>query len=259
MPTIKENILFNYDGRWSDDFGLINISLSNSMYEETLVANREIIEVDIKGNDTPLFQGFKNTPLEFEMTIAFTEKYTDERVYEIIGWLFSDYYKPLYFYGREDRVFYCMPTGDSSIVHNGLKEGYFVINMRCNSPFTYSPITTTEIYDLSDGVAKTIELMNDGFGVLYPEISIEKIGAGSVSLQNLSNNGLIWEIRNLSDRENVYINCEKEIIKSDLENLGVYHYLDTSGNFPKLLKGRNTITITGRCKVQFKYRYKYRF
>ena len=260
MPTIKEKVIFNYDGVWSDSFGLISVSLDNGMFDDILIASRELIETNIHGSDEPLHQGFQNNPLEFEMTIAFTEKFTDDKVNDVVRWLFADYYKPLYFLDREDRVFYCMPVGDSRIIHNGLNEGYFTITMRCNSPFVYSPIVISEEYDLSDGLNKTVELFNDGYGDLYPEISIEKIGNGSVSFQNLSNNGVVWEIRNLRDIENVYINCKKEIIKSDMEdNFGVYHYQDTSGSIPKLISGKNVIVISGRCKVQFRYQYKYRF
>ena len=259
VPTIKEKIIFNYDGKWSDTFGLMNINLDSGMFDESLVASRSIIESSNKGNDRPLFQGFQNEPLEFEMSIAFTEKFTDEKLSDIIDWLFQGFYKPLYFEGREDRIFYCTPIGEPRIVHNGLKEGYFTLTMRCDSAFVYSPVLISQIYDLSDGKSKTIELFNEGFDNLYPEISIDKIGSGSVSFQNITDSGLIWEIRNLGDKEQVYIDCKKGIIKSNMEDLGVYHYEDTSGNLIRLLKGRNTLIISGKCKVQFRYRYKYRF
>lgn len=259
MPTIKERVAFNYDGVWSDSLGLISVSLDNSMFDEVFVATREIIEVSTRGNDEPFHQGFRNSPLEFEMTVAFTEKYSDKNLNDIVRWLFADYYKPLYFLGREDRVFYCMPVGDSRIIHNGLNEGYFTVTMRCNSPFVYSPFVVSEEYDLSDGNNKTIELFNDGYKDLYPEISISKIEDGTVSLQNLSTGGLVWEIRNLRNREDVYIDCKKEIIKSSMEDLGLYHYQDTSGQMPRLQEGNNVIIVRGRCKIQFRYRYKYRF
>ena len=259
MPTIKEKMIFNYDGVWSDFYGLININLDNAMFDETLVASRSIIESQNKGNEKPMFQGFIEEPIEFDMTIAFTDKFDDKKIYEIIDWLFQGYYRPLYFLGGESRVFYCTPVGDSRIIHNGLNEGYFTITMRCNSSYVFSPIIFSDRLDLSDGVSKTIEIINDGYGYLYPEISIQKIGVGSVSIQNLSDGGKIWEIRNLNDRENVYIDCKKEIIKSDSEDIGVYHYTDTSGEMPRLMKGRNLLMINGRCIVQFRYQFKYRY
>lgn len=257
MPTIKEKIYFNYDGIWSSSFGLINVNIGNDMFEENLTASRSIIETQPRGQNKPLHQGFNNEPLEIPMTIAFTEKYTDEKIYEIIDWLFQDYYKPLYFHDREDRIFYCMPVGDSKIIHNGLNQGYFTITMRCNSPFVYSPVILSEIYDLSEETTKNIELFNNGYGDLYPEISIEKIEDGNVSIRNLSNNGEMWELRNLTNLEKLYINCEKETIQTDL--VGLYRYNDVYGIYPRLIKGRNLLEISGKCKVQFRYQYKYRF
>ena len=261
VPTIKEKIVFNYDGRWSDTFGLININLDNGMFDESLVSVRSIIESTNKGNEKPLFQGFQNEPLEFDMSIAFTDKFNEEKVHEIIDWLFQEFYKPLYFYGREDRVFYCTPVGDARIVHNGLNEGYFTLTMRCNSPYVYSPIIVSDTIDLSDGTTKEIVIFNDGFDYLYPEISIEKIGVGSVTFENTKIDGSIWTINKLTDKEEVYIDCSKGIIKSSNERLGVYHYEDISGttSLLKLVKGNNTIRITGKCKVTFRYQFKYRY
>lgn len=258
MPTIKEKTIFNYNGIWSDTFGLINVNLDNDMFDEILIANREIIEVQTRGSERPFHQGFRNEPIEFEMVIAFEDGFTKDKISDVINWLFVDYYKPLYFLGSEDKIFYCMPVGDSRIVHNGLSQGYFTINMRCNSPFVYSPVILSEKYDLSNGISKTIELMNLGYGNIYPEISIQKIGNGNVSIQNLSDEGIFWEIRDLANLENVYINCEKEIIESDV--IGLSRYGNVSGrNFPRLIYGKNVITISGKCYIQFRYRYRYRF
>lgn len=257
MPTIKEKLFFNYDGIWSESFGLINVVLDNSMFDEMLVSSREILEVQIKGNDKPLFQGISNSPIEFEMTIAFTDRFTDEKVDEIVNWLFTDYYKPLYFSDREDRIFYCMPIGDSRIIHNGINQGYFTINMRCNSPYTYSPMVASQIYDLTVDGEKIIEIFNDGYGYAYPEISIEKVDDGEISISNMSDGGRVLQISNIANLENVYLNCEKKIIESDI--IGVYHYDDISGEFPKLTFGRNLIRVNGKCRVQFRYQFKYRF
>ena len=259
VPTIKEKIVFNYDGKWSDTFGLMNINLDNGMFDESLVSMRNIIESTHKGLEKPLFQGFQNEPLEFEMSIAFVEKFTDNKLSEIIDWLFQGFYKPLYFEDREDRIFYCTPVGDSRIVHNGLKEGYFTVTMRCNSPYVYSPLIVSETYELLDGKAKEIEIFNDGFEDLYPEICIEALENGKVVFQNLKVQSHRWEISNLTNTEEVYIDCKKGIIKSSNEDIGVYHYEDTTGTMLRLLKGSNLIKITGKCKVQFRYQFKYRF
>lgn len=257
MPTIKEKLYFNYDGMWSDSFGLINVSLDGGMFDETLIASRELSEIKIRGNSNPLFQGLESSPLEFEMTIAFEDGFDDNKLNDVIRWLFTDYYKPLYFAGQEDKIFYCIAVDESRIVHNGLNQGYFVLKMRCNSPFVYSPVMISEYYDLSDGQKTIIELFNDGYGDLYPEISIEKIDVGNISIKNLFNDGEMLQINNLSNLEKIYINCKKEIVESDI--IGVYRYNETSGIFPRLSYGRNLLEIEGKCRIQFRYQYKYRF
>lgn len=257
MSTIKEKLYFNFDGISSTEFGLIHVSLDNGMHEETLVSTREVREQKTRGNDKSNFFGIETTPLEFDLNIAFEREFTDKEIYDVIRWLFVDSYKPLFFYGAESRVFYCLPVGDSAIIHNGLKQGYITLKMRCNSSNRYSPIKMSQKYDLTDGIKQTIELYNDGHSILRPEISILKIGIGNVTITNLTDDGSIFEIRDLTNQEDIYINTEKEIIKSDI--LGVHRYDKVIGKYTRLLYGRNTIEIEGSCIIQFRYQSTYKF
>lgn len=257
MPTIREKTLFNYNGEWSSDYNVSNINIGSGMFEEILLADRSIDEVSIKGNDRPLYKGIENSPIEFDMVIAFNKKYTEREMENVINWLFQNTYKPLFFKGKENRVFYCMPTGSSTITHNGMNEGYLSIRMRCNSSYIYSPTILTKKYDLSMINIETIELENDGYGFSYPEISIEKVGSGDITLINKTVNGYSLKISNLANAEKIYIDCEKEMIETNL--IGVYRYNDTVGIFPYLQHGRNVIEVNGNCKIQFRYKSKYRF
>lgn len=258
MPTIKDSLYFSYDGKLSQDFGLIHITTSNSMYTDTLVGSRDILETRINGNDTPYFNGVTTSPIEINMEIAFENDFNDEMINEVVMWLFQDKYKPLYFIDKPDKVFYCLPIGDSNIVHNGLKQGYITLTMRCNSPYAYSPIYLSERYDLSTNIGKyQIELENRGHFELFPEISIEKIEDGHLTFTNISNGGEIFEVRDLTNLEQIYINSEKEIIETDI--VGVYRYDKVIGNYIELPYGRNIIEVEGKCKIQFRYQYKFRF
>lgn len=257
MPTIKDKIRFNFDGKWSSDFGLVHVVLDSGMYEETLSANRSIVEGDVSGRNKPNFYRVNETPLEFEMNIAFEKKFTNEDIDKVIRWLYVDYYKPLYFEGEEGRVFYCMPVGNSLITHNGLKEGFITITMRCDSSNKYSPVFMSPTYNISDGESKSIDLYNDGHFTIYPEISIKKIGNGNITIVSVTDGGKIFEIRDLTNTEDIYINCEKEIIDTDI--IGVNRYNNILGEYPKLTYGRNTFEIEGSCEIQFRYQLKYRF
>jgi phage-related protein len=135
---------------------------------------------------------------------------------------FQETYKPLFFEDKPDRLFYCIAVNDSSIIHNGLSQGYLSITMRCDSPYIYSPVYLSPQYDLTNNIIKfPIAIENKGHFNLYPEISIEKIGIGHVTITNISNGGDIFEVRDLTDREKIYINCEHEKIETDIWCLSV--------------------------------------
>lgn len=258
MPTIKDKLYFNYDGIWSSDFNLMHVVLNNDMFEEQFVASREIIETKVRGNSKPMLQGIDTSPLEFEMVVAFEKAYTDENIDAIVRWLFKDYYRPIYFQGKEDKVYMAMPVDDASIVHNGLNEGYFTITMRCDSSNVYSPTVLTDMETVTG--TNTISLQMDGHFDIYPEISIKKIGAGTVTIESLDDDGSIFEVRDLTDQEDIYINSEKEIIETDI--IGVYRYNKIIGEFPRLVYGNNGLNrfkITGDCEIQFRYKNKYLF
>lgn len=255
MPTIKDKLAFNFNGVSSDQFGLVHISLDNGMYEETFVSSRELVETKSKGSNKALLHSIDDSMLEFDMTIAFENKYTDNDIDGIIRWLFVDQFKPLYFEGSENKVYMCLPTGDASIIHNGLNEGYFTIHMRCDSSNVYSQYITSNLETITTN--KTITIENNGHFDVYPEISIKKNGAGKITIESLDNYGAIFEVLNLTNQEDIYINCEKETIETDL--LGTYRYDDLIGEFPKLVYGSNRLKITGACTIQLRYKNKYRF
>jgi len=256
MSTFKEKLYFNFDGIDSRSFNLVHIVLDSGMFEESLASNREIVETKIAGSYKPSFNRLELSPREFELNLAFEGEFTDSQIDKIIRWLFVDYYKPLYFIGSESKLMYCLPVGDPTLVHNGLKQGYFRLQMRCNSPFIYSPIFVSEIYDLST-IDKSIILSNRGHKNIYPEMSITKIGDGNISIVNKTDGGNIFDINQITNMEEIYINCEKEIIQSDIP--GIYRFNNIFGDFPRLVYGENTLEISGRCKVQFRYQEIFEF
>ncbi|MCR4361980.1 phage tail family protein [Bacillus subtilis] len=257
MPTIKDKLYFNFDGKSSRDFKLLSVVMDNGMYEETMVSSRDINETEIRGSSKPMLNSIKDTPLQFELTLAFEQAYTDDDIDAIIRWLFVDNYRPLYFEEKEDKVYMCLPVDDTKIVHNGLREGYFTITMRCDSSNVYSPVVTSESVTVSADTSSTIIVPNHGHFEIYPEISLKKNGAGTIVIESLDDNGNIFEIRDLTDQEDIYINCEKEIIQTDL--IGTYRYDKLIGDFPRLVYGDNRFKVTGACTIQFRYKNRYRF
>lgn len=139
-----EGIHFCYDGVYSTDMGLLNCKIGGGMFEETFLPSKKINETTIIGRDKPYFQSIALEPLEFELTFAFEHYYDERRLREVARWLFQPYYKPFYVVDNPNRVFYCMPVDDSTLVHNGFRQGYITIKMRCDSPYSYTPKSLKE-------------------------------------------------------------------------------------------------------------------
>lgn len=139
-----EGINFYYDGIYSVDMGVLNCKIGGGMFEETFLPSRDIKEVVVNGRDKPYFQHVGFSPLTFDLTFAFEYGYDEKRIREVARWLMQAYYKPFYTIDNPNRVFYCMVDGDSSLFHNGLKQGYITLKMRCDSPYSYTPQSLKE-------------------------------------------------------------------------------------------------------------------
>lgn len=258
MATIKDKLYFNYNGVSSKTFGLIHVELGSGMFEETLVADRTINETQVPHNDERIFNGLEYEPLSFQMNLAFERGFDDNLIDRVIKWLFQDYYKPLYFEGTEEKIYFCMPEGSSVIAHNGLQQGYFTITMRCKSSKLTSPLKTTAEYTVPTTGSTTIPINNTGHEIVYPEISIVKIGVGEVMIRKVDTNEVV-RIKNLQNNENIYIDTFREIIETNAVN--TYRYSDTTGDLRelKMILGNNEYVVTGNCKIKIRYRLKYKF
>ena len=250
--TIKNALWFSYDGIKSIDYGIINVNIDTGILEETFLSNRQINEIIIKGRDKPYFQGIQKNPLILNLSWAFEETWDDELIREVTRWLDVDYYKELYFSTNINRIFYAIPIEEPKLIHNGLSQGYINLTMRCDSPYSYSPVYE-KIYDFSNNSIEgtNIKFENLGDVDLYPELWIQKVGNGDVSIIN---NGIEFKFTGLADQEEVYINNENNIIITNLYD--TYRYDNFNNNYLKLLKySVNNLTIKGDFYLKMRYQF----
>ena len=252
---IRESLYFSFAGRKSTDFGILNVGIDGGLYEEQLTANTSINEVYVPGNDTPYYIGEKKDPLQFQLRFHFEEGYNDRLIDEIIRWLKIDVnpYEPLFFSENIDRVFYAKIVDSISLIHNGLKQGYINLTVRCDSPYTYSQYKVTPWHKSTGSLM--VELGNRGHFPVQPQIWIQKVGNGNISISNISNGNEEFKFTNLLDKEELYIDCKEKIIDTNLP--GVYRYDNFNDNFISLPYGKHTLQITGKANVKFQYRYIY--
>lgn len=249
---IKESLYFSFAGRRSDEFGIINVSVQPGLYEETFMSSRSIRETTVRGNPKPYFTEVDRQPKSFTLNFAFHKTWNDELINEVTRWLDTDYYEPLFFSENIDKVFYAMPIDDTTLIHNGLKQGYLTLTMRCDSPYSYGHESTTPWYDCSSGET-VIEFLNRGTLDVRPIVEIKKIEDGDLIITNLSNYSDDFIFTGLLDNEFLTVYCAEEDIITNIPN--VYRFDNFNDHYLSFSYGKNVLNVQGKCKLRFIYQY----
>ncbi|WP_061343341.1 distal tail protein Dit, partial [Clostridium botulinum] len=160
----KSSLYFNYAGRDSLEFNIINGSVDNAELKENFLANKKIKEINTIEADKPYFQGIERNPLQLKLQFCFTEKWNKELIREVARWLHQDNYQPLYFSEDPEKIYYAMPVDDVEMTHFGLEQGYLDITMRCNTYHAYSREYLSETYDLSENNEDGTEIIIPNYG-----------------------------------------------------------------------------------------------
>ncbi|MNX70414.1 Phage tail protein [compost metagenome] len=223
--------------------------MQSGLFDEAFAPTRSINETKVKGRYNPYFQGLEYEPITLKLTFAFEDSWDDKRIREVKRWLIQDYYKPLWFNESPDEIYYCIMVDEARHLHNGLKQGYITITMRCDGPFTYSPINLSKNFKVID--SQVTEIENLGDVICKPEIFIKKVGNGDISIINQTNGDKVFEFKNLLDGETVYVDCENEYIETNLMN--TYRYNNFNNQYISMVVGRNTLTLQGSAEIQFRY------
>ena len=233
------------------------------MQEEFFMHSRELITTQIKGRDELYLQYKKNNTFNFSVTFAFENTFTNNDLRVLKRLLNSEYFIPLQFINESDDqtslnyIYYIMLSDESTLTHNCLNQGYVSLNFISNSPYCFSEYMKSQLYDLSVNDTYTnIQFDNLGDVDCKPEIYIEKVGNGNLSIVNMSNSGIEFKFTGLLDGEQLEVSSEYEIINTSL--VATYRYDSHNGNFLVMLPySVNYLRVTGTAKFYFKYQYKY--
>ncbi len=251
---IRESEHFFFNGRKSTDFGIINVSIGTGAYEELIASGKTISETYPRYAFKPYFHGVQKEPKEFELTFYFTETWNDRLIDEVLMWLNTDEYHKLYFSADIDRVFYAMQTNGISLIHNGLKDGYVTLTMRCDSAYSYGHRITTPVYNMVKKPNQIIELKNYGHYKVNPDIWIKKISQGDITISNLSNKNISTIFTDIEMDEVLSVNGQTEIIKSTNKEKE-HRYDDFNDIYLELVYGINRLKISNNVEIKFNYQY----
>lgn len=254
---ISQFLYLNFDGKSCRRLNIacVNGTGNNSLYQDTFVASKTINEDTETDRDRPYFKSVSKSPITIQLILGKVDpsapSLTMESLQQIKQWINKDTYSEFYFEEYPMRHYFGMMSGDSTLNHNGLGEGYIPIQIRCDSPYAYSPAMSDYIHVPSDGIEYMLE--NRGDEIMYPSVELTKIGNGYISILNQTNRGNQTVITNLKDGETVYLDSEHEILESSLEN--VYHADDFNDVLFECPVGRNQLKIFGECKMKLNWRY----
>ncbi|WP_051567235.1 phage tail domain-containing protein [Priestia flexa] len=248
---INDSLEFTHNGVHSSQLGIINVNVEGGLFDEVFMASKTIRETTIVGRHKPYFQGVEYSPLTFPITLYFENGYTSDSIREVARTLCTDYYAPLIFSKNTERIFFATFVDEGRLVHNGCNEGYITLTVRCNSPFTYSHIIDSpEHHVKNEGL---IEFVNNGDLPIKPQITIYKVGKGSLSIKNLSNHDEPFVFDELEDKEIVYIDNEEEEIETNLPL--TYRYDNFNEQFLEMERGVNRLLVTGSCVIKITYQF----
>jgi phage-related protein len=251
---LLDSIYFYFNNRKSSDLGIYLVNIESGLKSTRFLSEKQIISEVIAGNDVPYVYGTQRSPLTFTLTLAcLEEKWTLDKRREIARWLDTNTFEEFYSTDCVDKRYYFQYQGGIDLTHNGSEDGYIQVEMVNISPYAYSPIQQ-ERFDLSSITSSTIiELENNGDDILKPEIWIEKINNGDLSLVNLSNSGNEFNFTNLYNQETVYVDCKLRHIETNIVDM--YRYDSFNNNYLNLLRGKNRIQVSSPCKILFQYQY----
>ncbi|WP_341323359.1 phage tail domain-containing protein [Solibacillus sp. FSL H8-0523] len=254
---MREAVHFTFDNISSEDMGVHIISLGEGLFQESFLPRRSIVEQRVANQNKPYHTRVDIEPLAFTLRVFISEWRERNNLRQIARWLFQPYYKPLTFDTKPGFILYAMVEGDSTLTHNGAKDGYFDINIRCNSPFMYSPATTTDIVQSRTSTTNHYSIYNEGDFVIKPKVWItKKIANGSISIIN-DTTDQTTTLTNLQFNEEIFIDFENEEIISSLENVNVYRYANHNNVWLEFQLDSNSLRFIGDFDIYFEYEFVY--
>lgn len=246
---------FHYNGFDSEEFGVYMVNLDSGLHQTRFLAERSIISESIPNNPIPYVYGVQYQPLRFTLTLAtIDQKWTLEQRRAVARWLDTENFEVFLTDEEPEKLYYFMYQGGIDLNYGGELTGYIQVEMVNISPYAYSPIQT---YQVDCSLLDITEFIfpNDSDTPLCPELTINKVGNGNVSIVDVTDTvyGKEFKFTGLVDNETVYIDNQHSHIESDIPL--TLRYDSFNHNYLEIPRGYRTLRVTGKCKLEFKYQF----
>lgn len=249
-----ESMSFTFNGISSEEKGVVIVNPDGGLYEDYFLPTREIIEEKTPYNPVPYFMGTDTEPLTFPITFWLKDWNDRNNLREVAEWLFQPYYCPMAFECSPEQIYYVMFVGESNRLHNGNKEGYVTLEVRCNSPFSYSH---TRTHELSVRTVADLNINNDGAMGIYPRITLTKtVLNGNIAIENRAM-GKSVILSDISKDEVIEIDFKTRDITSSLESQNIYRYDNHNDVWLEFLVGKNQLIFEGHFDIKIEYELMY--
>lgn len=249
---------FVFNGFPCEDFDLMLYDVGGESQGEGAFASTVSIVEEVVGNRwKPWFYGVKyENKLQMDIVFGVNENRLDKEKYldryeidEIASWL-TGHDKYMWFEIDQDDMehvrYRCMVT-DLSIVSYGNIPWAMKATLVCDSPYAY---LYPQTFTYSINGTKKIEFLNEGShnGYYMPILDITLNGEQSISITNETDGGRTFELNNVpAAATDIRVNGDTCVITNNA-NLNLYPYCNFK--FLRLVRGYNTLSITGKCTLK---------
>lgn len=254
---------FTFDGVSCSTHGLMLYDIGGRSDPETTIGTAEIEEAEMPSQSRPFFYGVKrNKPLEFTLTFGADMDRMDSGEYldkpdvaSIANWLCRDDYKKLMI-DQEDMagLFYrCIITELTPVSIDGVAWA-FTASVRCDAPYAYRTAQTYSA-DVAAGATSslTIVAQHDVDKYYRPAMTITPSGSGTISVTNGADDGRSFVLSDLPEGTSaIRIDNDKALITT-VGGQNIYPYCNF--RFLRLLRGDNTLMISGGCHIEIVCEY----
>jgi predicted phage tail component-like protein len=249
---------FTFDGITSQAMGISIVRQSGGVFPVPYVAGKDIKEDYPTRALNPYFFRTQLQPLTFNLQFSCIDVDMDiAKLRQIASWLCQSDYKPFISADNPDKIYYIMATNQIDFMTNGMDEGYFEIQFRCQHPYALT-IASTPIYDIvidydaPNGQQITINNEDNVHENFYP---IYELTLGATPTEVYLYNQTLdeqSEFTELSAGEVLYVDNQKKYLVSSTGN---YRYDKFNKQWLRLAQGNNIIIVGGYCELKFLLQY----